>query len=207
MRSAAASSGPKRLIDIVVASVMLLALAPLMLLLIVLLRAQGGPALFAHVRVGQQGRAFRCFKFRSMHPDAERRLADLLARDADAKREWERDFKLKRDPRVTVLGEFLRKSSLDELPQLWNVLRGEMSLVGPRPIVAEELARYGAFDADYIAVRPGITGLWQVSGRNDTTYDERVRLDSHYVRNWSLALDCRILFRTLHVVIARQGAY
>jgi lipopolysaccharide/colanic/teichoic acid biosynthesis glycosyltransferase len=125
----------------------------------------------------------------------------------EARSEWEREYKLRNDPRVTSLGKFLRKTSLDELPQLWNVLLGDMSLVGPRPVVQDELARYGAAVDDYLSLRPGITGLWQVSGRNHTTYAERVAYDQYYARNWTPWLDVRILFRTVWVVIARDGAY
>ncbi|MEI9984567.1 MAG: sugar transferase [Aliidongia sp.] len=130
-----------------------------------------------------------------------------LATDPEARREWQRDFKLRKDPRVTSLGRFLRKSSLDELPQLFSVVTGEMSLIGPRPIVADEIARYGAGFSDYAACRPGITGLWQVSGRNDVDYSERVEIDSRYARNWTLVGDISILFRTVSVVLRRDGAY
>lgn len=197
----------KRLVDMVLASLLLLLLAPVLLGLALALRLQGGAALFAHVRVGRHGTPFHCYKFRTMLPDAERRLQELLARDPEARREWEKDFKLRRDPRVTPFGEFLRRTSIDELPQLWNVLRGDMSLVGPRPVVVAELQRYGNRAALYTSVRPGITGLWQVSGRNDTTYEERVSLDAQYVQNWSLSLDWHILWRTLFVVLGRRGAY
>ncbi|MBL8507032.1 MAG: sugar transferase [Chitinimonas sp.] len=201
------NSGTKRLLDILLGLLALLLCAPVLLLLYGLLCLQGGRPLFGHVRVGRHGRTFHCYKFRTMYVDAEQRLADLLARDPEARRQWQQDFKLKQDPRVTPLGAFLRKSSLDELPQLWNVLRGQMSLVGPRPVVSEELPRYGEALASYLAVRPGITGLWQVSGRNDTSYAQRVALDAHYVRNWSLWLDISILLRTCLVVLNRRGAY
>ncbi|HEY9100512.1 MAG TPA: sugar transferase [Chitinimonas sp.] len=197
----------KRFLDVALTLCLLLILAPVLLGLILALRLQGGAALFAHVRIGRHGAPFRCYKFRTMLPDAERRLQELLARDAQARQEWEKDFKLRNDPRVTPFGEFLRKSSLDELPQLWNVLVGDMSLVGPRPVVEAELLRYGNRASLYTSVRPGITGLWQVSGRNDTTYEERVRLDAQYVQNWSLSLDWHILWRTLFVVLGRRGAY
>lgn len=197
----------KRIFDLAGALVLLLLLAPAMLLLMWRLRAEGGSAIYGHVRVGRGGRQFRCFKFRTMVPDADRRLAELLASDPEAKAEWEREFKLKNDPRVTRLGDFLRRSSVDELPQLFNVVRGEMSLVGPRPVVEAELARYGDKLDDYLAVRPGMTGLWQVSGRNDTSYERRVALDSDYVRNWSFRRDISILFRTVGVVLGRKGAY
>lgn len=197
----------KRGFDFLAALALLIVLAPVFAAFGLLLRLEGGTAFFSHRRVGRNGRPFACHKFRTMVPDAEARLAHVLATDPAAREEWARDFKLKNDPRVTALGEFLRLSSLDELPQLWNVLVGQMSLVGPRPVVQAELERYGDAAALYLQVRPGLTGLWQVSGRNDTSYEERVRLDAEYVCNWSFALDLRILFRTVGVVIGRRGAY
>lgn len=166
-----------------------------------------GTVIFKHIRIGKNGKEFPCYKFRTMCVDADERLAELLAKDEIARKEWERDFKLKNDPRITKSGAFLRKTSLDELPQIFNVLRGEMSLVGPRPVVYEELSRYKEFVGDYFMVRPGITGLWQVSGRSDTTYEERVQMDSWYVRNWSVWLDVMLLCRTVKAVIAGKGAY
>jgi undecaprenyl-phosphate galactose phosphotransferase len=166
-----------------------------------------GPVLFRHVRIGKDGKPFPCYKFRSMCVDAKERLAELLANDPAAREEWERDFKLKHDPRITRSGAFLRKTSLDELPQIFNVLRGEMSLVGPRPIIQEELERYGEYVDDYLMVKPGITGMWQVSGRSDIGYDERVQMDTWYVRNWSVWMDVVILFKTFAVVLKRKGAY
>lgn len=139
--------------------------------------------------------------------DAKEKLAELLANDPAAREEWERDFKLKNDPRITKSGAFLRKTSLDELPQIFNVLKGEMSLVGPRPIIQEELERYGEYVGDYLMVKPGITGMWQVSGRSDIEYHERVLLDSWYVRNWSVWIDIVMLFKTFAVVAMRKGAY
>lgn len=166
-----------------------------------------GPIFFAQNRLGKDRKAFRAWKFRTMVPDADRVLADYLAKHPELRKEWEKDHKLRNDPRVTRAGRFLRKTSLDELPQLWNVLKGEMSLVGPRPIVEAEVSRYGRNFVFYTRVLPGLTGLWQVSGRNDTTYDERVALDSYYVRNWSVWLDLYILARTVWVVLAGKGAY
>ncbi len=142
-----------------------------------------------------------------MVPDAEAKLADCLASSPELRREWDENQKLKNDPRVTRLGAWLRKTSLDELPQLWNVLRGEMSLVGPRPIVREEIVRYGREFQSYIQVRPGMTGLWQVSGRSETDYGVRVRLDHFYISNWSIWLDILILLRTVPVIFSRRGAY
>lgn len=166
-----------------------------------------GPVIFAHKRIGKNGQTFSCYKFRSMIPNAQEVLKEYLAGNADAREEWARDFKLKDDPRITRIGGFLRKTSLDELPQLFNVIKGEMSLVGPRPIVAGEVPKYGKYIYDYYLVRPGITGMWQVSGRNDIDYDERVQLDSWYVRNWSLWLDIMLLFKTVRVVLKGKGAY
>ncbi|WP_283949955.1 sugar transferase [Roseicella aquatilis] len=198
----------KRLIDIIGAGSILLAVAPVMLWICWQVRRDGGPALFRHPRVGLGGRLFPCFKFRSMVTDADARLARLLATDPVAAAEWATRRKLPADPRITRIGAFMRRTSLDELPQLLNVLRGEMSLVGPRPVVAEELRlHYGEAAADaYCRTRPGITGLWQVSGRSETTYAERVQLDTRYVRDWSLALDLRILLRTVPAVLQRRGA-
>lgn len=166
-----------------------------------------GPVIFKHIRIGKNGKAFGCYKFRTMCMNADKKLAELLANDTAAKVEWERDFKLKDDPRVTKVGKFLRKTSLDELPQIFNVLKGEMSLVGPRPVVEEELEKYGEYLDDYLMVRPGITGMWQVNGRSDTTYEERVHMDSWYVRNWSIWIDIMLLWRTVKSVIKCEGAY
>ena len=156
-----------------------------------------GPVLFSHVRIGRHGRLFKAWKFRTMRADGDVVLREHLATDPAARAEWARDHKLTRDPRVTPVGRFLRKSSLDELPQLWNVLRGEMSLVGPRPIVEAEVWRYGNVFRLYTTVKPGVTGLWQVSGRNDIGYDERVQLDEFYIRHWSLWLDVYIFAKTV----------
>ncbi len=166
-----------------------------------------GAIFFKHMRVGKGGKMFPCYKFRSMCVDAEDKLENILLNDMAARTEWEKGFKLKNDPRITRSGAFLRRTSLDELPQILNVLRGEMSLVGPRPVVKEELERYGDFVEDYLMVRPGITGMWQVSGRSDTTYEERVQMDTWYVRNWSVWLDVMLLWRTAKAVIMRKGAY
>ena len=188
------------------ALVLLAAIAPLMLLLALAIRRDGGPATYHQYRVGCGGRLFRCMKFRTMRQDAERRLQDVLQSSPARLAEWQRDFKLADDPRVTAVGRWLRRSSLDELPQLVNVLRGEMALVGPRPITVAELRRYGPARWDYLSVVPGMTGLWQVSGRNRTAYERRVELDRLYVRRNSLWLDCKILAKTVVVVITRDGA-
>lgn len=166
-----------------------------------------GPIIFKQTRIGKNGKEFYCYKFRTMCVDAEEKLKNLLKHDPQAKAEWEKDFKLKEDPRITKSGDFLRKTSLDELPQIFNVLKGEMSLVGPRPIVEAEVVRYSKYIADYYMVRPGITGIWQTSGRSDVTYDERVQMDTWYVRNWNVWLDIILLWRTFKVVIDKKGAY
>ena len=189
------------------ALLLLVLLAPLMLVVALLIaRRDGMPILFGHYRVGQRGQLFRCFKFRTMYRDSERMLADLLRNDPVARNEWARDQKLANDPRITPIGQILRRTSLDELPQLLNVLRGEMCLVGPRPITVAELTRYGRVRWDYLSVRPGLTGLWQVSGRNNTSYAERVALDREYVDKRSPWLDLKILLKTVKVVVARDGA-
>jgi exopolysaccharide production protein ExoY len=192
----------KRLADVVIALCALALASPIMLMVFLLIRAtMGGPAVYSHIRVGFDGKPFSCRKFRTMVANSDEVLREFLARDPEAARQWAEIRKLKNDPRITFLGRILRKSSLDELPQLFNVLRGEMSCVGPRPIVADELSRYEGFAADYLAARPGITGLWQVTGRSSTDYSSRVALDSQYVRNWSLWSDLVILSRTVFAVM------
>ena len=167
-----------------------------------------GPIIFAHKRIGKDGKQFPCYKFRTMVVNSDEVLTRYLAENPLAKEEWEKNFKLKNDPRVTPIGEFLRKSSLDELPQILNVLKGEMSLVGPRPVVQEELDRYYLeASKEYCSIKPGITGLWQVSGRNDVSYSERVAMDVRYVREHSLWMDVVILYKTIGVVIGKKGAY
>jgi Undecaprenyl-phosphate galactose phosphotransferase WbaP len=166
-----------------------------------------GPVFYSQARIGRHGRKFRAWKFRSMVTDADKILEQYLAQHPELREEWSRDHKLKKDPRVTRAGRFLRRTSLDELPQLWNVLQGEMSLVGPRPITDSEVEKYGGAFEIYKTVSGGITGLWKVSGRNDVSYDERVYYDQFYVRNWSVWLDCCILFRTIAVVLLSKGAY
>lgn len=203
-----ADSLAKRGLDILGAAALLLLCLPVFAVLAVLVKLDGGSVFYAHERVGRGGRLFGCLKFRSMVLDADRRLAELLARDPAAQREWDSTRKLRQDPRVTRIGRFLRASSLDELPQLINVLRGEMSLVGPRPVQTSELAAfYGPAAQHYMAVRPGITGPWQVSGRSDTSYAQRVALDVQYVAHASFWLDVKILLRTPIAVLARKGAY
>lgn len=181
---------------------------PLFVLLGILIRLDSpGKIFYAQTRLGYKGKPFRMLKFRTMVQNADEVLADYLENHSEASAEWEQNHKLKKDPRVTSVGRFLRQTSLDELPQLWNVLKGEMSLVGPRPIVAEEIENYGQSYETYKKVKPGMTGLWQVSGRSDTTYENRVLLDEYYVRHWSIWLDFYILMRTLWTVVSKRGAY
>jgi lipopolysaccharide/colanic/teichoic acid biosynthesis glycosyltransferase len=197
-----------RVLDLLVATAALVFAAPLLIGIALAIKLQdGGPVVFAQTRIGRNGVPFRCLKFRSMRVDAEQVLRDLLAADPYAQAEWAADQKLRRDPRITPFGAFLRTSSLDELMQVFNVLRGEMSIVGPRPIVPSEIARYGRAYPDYCSVRPGITGLWQISGRNDVAYRRRVAIDKLYVRSKSLPLDIAIMLKTVVVVLTRKGSY
>lgn len=197
----------KRIFDIIGSVSIILLLSPVLVLLGYLVSKDGGNAIYGHERIGRDGSKFKCLKFRSMVVNSQEVLRHLLDNDPEAKVEWDKDFKLKNDPRITKVGRFIRKTSLDELPQLFNVLKGEMSLVGPRPIIEKELERY-AGDVDYyLMAKPGMTGLWQVSGRNDVDYDTRVYFDAWYVKNWSLWNDVAILFKTINVVLKRDGAY
>ena len=198
----------KRVFDLICAGLGTIALLPVFVLIAILIYIDNpGPIFFAHRRVGQHGKEFPCYKFRSMCVNAQEELEKYLAANPAAREEWNRDFKLKDDPRITKIGGFLRKTSLDELPQLINVIKGEMSLVGPRPIVQAEIEKYGDYIHDFYLVPPGITGVWQVSGRSDTTYDERVAMDSWYVHNWSVWMDIAYLWKTVSVVLNRKGAY
>lgn len=198
----------KRIFDLVATIGGGLLILPILITVAVLVGVDNkGRIIFAHRRVGRNGELFPCYKFQSMVPDAQERLEEYLAKNPDARKEWEESFKLTNDPRVTKLGAFLRKTSLDELPQLWNVLMGDMSLVGPRPIVTKEVERYGDYIREYYMVPPGITGMWQVNGRSDTTYEERVAMDTWYVRNWSVWIDLVYLFKTVKTVFTGKGAY
>ncbi len=204
----------KRGIDLLLAIVAIVLLAPLLLTIAMLLKMERGPIFFTQLRVGKDGRRFRCFKFRTMRPDAEAQLSNLLATDPAARAEWKRHQKLANDPRITRLGAFLRTTSLDELPQLFNVVIDNMSMVGPRPIIAPEVSGYendrayfeSADFAHYASCKPGITGLWQVSGRARTTHRERIRLDRWYCRNWSIWLDVMIILKTVRAVLIRTGS-
>ena len=198
----------KRIFDLMLTICGGLMISPVLLIIAILVGIDNrGRIIFAHKRVGAAGKKFPCYKFQTMIPNAEEKLKEYLAANPEARREWEETFKLTNDPRVTKLGNFLRRTSLDELPQLWNVIRGEMSLVGPRPIVQAEVSRYGKNIREYYMVPPGITGMWQVSGRSDTTYPERVAMDTWYVRNWSVWIDIMYLFKTVKAVFTAKGAY
>jgi lipopolysaccharide/colanic/teichoic acid biosynthesis glycosyltransferase len=197
-----------RALDVSLAFIAPVIFAPMMLIVAILVAAErSGPVLFKHTRIGLHGAAFRVLKFRSMHVDGDAILAHYLAANPAAAHEWALDHKLRTDPRVTGLGAFLRKSSLDELPQLFNVLVGDMSIVGPRPIVQSEVARYGRFFTAYCSVRPGITGIWQVSGRNHVSYRRRVLMDALYARRKCVALDIKLMLATIPAVLARKGSY
>lgn len=197
----------KIFLDIFVVSIALIVISPIILLISVLIILDGGSVLFAHKRAGIEGREFSCLKFRTMVVNADEILQEHLRQNPEALAEWQATRKLKNDPRVTKVGKFLRNASLDELPQFFNVLIGDMSLVGARPITADEVAHYGQEINYYYKMRPGITGLWQVSGRNNLSYAQRVDLDSWYVQNWSLWRDIVILCKTIPAVIRRDGAY
>lgn len=198
----------KRVFDIILTIIGIVCISPLFAAIAIwIYKDSPGPIIFKHRRIGKHGREFSCYKFRSMCVDADVKLKELLVKDPEARKEWETEFKLKHDPRITKSGAFLRKTSLDELPQLFNVLKGEMSLVGPRPIIKDEVPKYGNYIGDFYMVRPGVTGMWQTSGRSDVSYDERVQMDSWYVRNWNVWFDIVLIWRTIGVVIGKKGAY
>lgn len=198
----------KRTFDLTAAVIALILLAPLFLMIGALVKAgDGGSILYGHKRIGRNGETFRCLKFRTMVENGDEVLQRHLRADPQALEEWTATRKLQNDPRVTRVGQVLRKLSLDELPQILNIVRGEMSVVGPRPVVSEELDYYGPAAEFYLASRPGLTGLWQVSGRNDVSYAARVAFDTHYVQNWSLATDLAIIIKTVPAVVASRGSY
>ncbi len=200
----------KRIFDFIFSSFVILLLLPVYLIIAIIIKlTDKGPVFYKQRRVGCGGKEFEIIKFRSMYPDAERRLKEILDNDPKARREWETTFKLKNDPRVTPIGRFLRKTSLDELPQFFNVLKGDMSVVGPRPVVREELKKFYKDKAKYyLSVRPGVTGYWQVEGRSDIKdYGKRVDMDVWYVKNQSFLLDLKIILKTLWIMITGKGAY
>jgi len=195
----------KRPLDIALILISLPIVIPLMAILATCVMMDGGAPFFGHNRIGRNGKPFRCWKLRSMVPHAEKRLKDFLTENPDAQEEWDANFKLANDPRITRLGRFLRKSSLDEFPQLWNIIRGEMSIVGPRPVTRDELVMYGSNLPFYEGLRPGLTGLWQISGRNDVSYSERVEFDVEYAKTFDLMMDIRIILGTFKAVLSRTG--
>lgn len=199
----------KRIFDVIFSACVLIIFSPLFALIaLVIFATSGNKVIFSHQRIGRGGLPFRCYKFRTMRKDADKLLKALLEQNPELKHEWEQFRKLKNDPRITFIGKFLRKTSLDELPQFYNVLRGDLSIVGPRPVVKSELDRYYQFKAAKIlSIRPGLTGLWQVSGRSDTGYAKRVELDEAYIDTRTLLLDVEIILRTIPVMIRSKGAY
>lgn len=199
----------KRIFDIVFSLSILVLFLPVfaMIALIVAITSKGA-IVYAHIRVGRGGKKFGCYKFRSMYFDADKRLEELLKNNPELKKEWEKNFKLKNDPRITPIGSFLRKTSLDEFPQFWNVLKGDLSVVGPRPVIQDEIVKYYGDKAAFVlSIRPGLTGLWQVSGRSNTSYDVRVLLDEEYINKQSLALDIKLVLKTIPAMLTSRGAY
>ena len=198
----------KRIMDTCIVLIGSILISPILLLIALLIKISSpGPVLYKHERIGQHGKRFKAYKFRSMVLDADERLKELLAKDKDAREEWEQNQKLKNDPRITAIGKFIRKTSLDEIPQFINVLKGEMSLIGPRPIVDDEVKKYGADFQRVFSIKPGLTGLWQVSGRSDVNYSYRISLDTYYLQSWSIWLDIWIICKTFGVLIKGRGAY
>ncbi|MBS4168814.1 sugar transferase [Parachlamydia sp. AcF125] len=199
----------KRTFDIFFSLFALLFCFPLFLIIAISIKLSSkGPIFFSHERIGRGGKPFKCYKFRTMYPDAEARLKEMLVICPKTQEEWNQTHKLKDDPRVTPLGSFLRKTSLDEFPQFWNVLKGDLSVVGPRPVVQDEIAKhYGIKAADILRLRPGITGPWQVSGRNDVSYDTRIMLDQKYVEDHSIILDLKLIAKTIPAIFTSKGAY
>ncbi len=200
----------KRLFDLFFSSACLLIGAPLFgVIAAAILLTSRGKVIYSHERVGRNGRLFRCYKFRSMYADADRRLSDLLKENPSLQQEWNASYKLKNDPRITAIGRFLRKTSLDELPQFWNVLKGDLSIVGPRPVLKEEIGKYYQGKAEKIlSVRPGLTGVWQVSGRSDvSSYSERVAMDEYYIDNQSFLFDLKLIAKTVPAILFSKGAY
>jgi len=195
----------KRIFDVFFCLLIAPLVLPVVAVLAFIVRMDGGPAFFSHTRVGRDGRAFKCWKIRSMVVGAEEKLKAHLENNPEAAAEWERDFKLTDDPRITRLGDIMRRTSLDELPQFFNVFRGDMSVVGPRPITEIELMRYGTHQRAYLDARPGVTGVWQVSGRNDVSYESRVEMDASYMEKMSLGLDISIIFKTITHMLLRTG--
>ena len=198
----------KRIIDILGSIVGIILLIPLTAIVAVLnfINKDNGPLFYSHTRIGKDGKLFKMYKFRTMVVDADKKLAKMLEEDEEKRKEWEKNRKLKNDPRITFVGDFLRKTSLDEFPQFLNVLKGEMSLVGPRAVVEDEIEMFGMYKKDVLSVKPGITGYWAANGRSDTTYEERVHMEYKYVEKFSVLMDIEILFKTVVSVIKKEGA-
>lgn len=196
--------GIKRILDVVLASIGLVALSPLFLLIGIIIKIDSrGPIFFAHDRIGKNGKPFKMYKFRTMHKNAQEMIKDFTE---EQMKEWKENYKLKDDPRITKVGNILRKTSLDELPQIWNIIKGDLSIIGPRPIVTDELKKYGENKEKFLSVTPGLTGYWQANGRSDTTYEERMEMELYYVDHISWKLDIKIFFKTIIAVIKKEGA-
>jgi len=199
----------KRIFDIVFSIFAIIITLPLFIIIALLIKlTDGGNIIYVHERIGKGGKKFKVLKFRSMYMNADKKLEEILKNNPKAKEEWEKTFKLKNDPRITPIGKFLRKTSLDELPQFINVLKGDMSIVGPRPVVEEELKKYYKDKAElYKSIKPGITGYWQVEGRSDTDYNERIKMDEYYIKNRSFLMDLKIIIKTIKIMITGKSAY
>lgn len=196
--------GFKRIVDIILGCIGLVLLSPVFLILAICIKIDSkGPVIFAHKRIGKNGKEFNMYKFRSMYENAEEMIENF---NEEQKREWQENFKLENDPRITKVGKFLRKTSLDELPQIVNIIKGDLSIVGPRPIVDEELEKYGENKEKFLSITPGLTGYWQANGRSNTTYEERMQMELYYIDNQSLWLDIKIFFKTIVSVIKKEGA-
>ncbi len=199
----------KRIFDVLFSLSILVLFIPIFVAIAIAIRfSSKGPIVYSHQRIGRGGKKFGCYKFRTMYPDAEVKLKSILESNPELKREWEKSYKLKNDPRVTPIGSFLRKTSLDEFPQFWNVLKGDLSVVGPRPVIRDEIVKYyGEKAAKVLSVRPGLTGLWQVSGRSNISYDSRILLDEEYINKQSLSLDIKLVLKTIPAMLSSKGAY
>ena len=196
--------GFKRIVDIILGCIGLVLLSPVFLILAICIKIDSkGPVIFAHKRIGKNGKEFNMYKFRSMYENAEEMIENF---NEEQKREWQENFKLENDPRITKVGKFLRKTSLDELPQIVNIIKGDLSIIGPRPIVDEELEKYGENKEKFLSITPGLTGYWQANGRSNTTYEERMQMELYYIDNQSLWLDIKIFFKTIVSVLKKEGA-
>ena len=194
----------KRIVDIILGCIGLVLLSPVFLILAICIKIDSkGPVIFAHKRIGKNGKEFNMYKFRSMYENAEEMIENF---NEEQKREWQENFKLENDPRITKVGKFLRKTSLDELPQIVNIIKGDLSIIGPRPIVDEELEKYGENKEKFLSITPGLTGYWQANGRSNTTYEERMQMELYYIDNQSLLLDIKIFFKTIVSVLKKEGA-